>query len=77
MINKLTNLNTIGELYEKGYDSIPSLPGIYTIIRPKSMKIKFSQDTTAIKEYNGKSMLFDVVDLKSKFIKSDMNILYI
>lgn len=41
------------------------------------MKIKFSMDTTAIKEYSNKSMIYDMGLLNDKFDKSDNEILYI
>lgn len=53
------------------------MKGIYIIKKSKEMKIEFSLDTTAIKKYSNKSMIYDIDVLEKKFDKSDKEILYI
>lgn len=68
---------SIEELYKKGFQDIPDKKGIYIIIKPGNIDIIFSVDTTAIKEYKGKNLLYDLKELKDKYGNSDKKILYI
>ncbi|WP_238918304.1 hypothetical protein [Clostridium sp. YIM B02555] len=59
------------------FSCIPENKGIYIVKKSKEMKSEFSTDTTAIKEYRNRSMLYDIALLNDKFNKSDKEILYI
>lgn len=77
MLTKIKNFYSIEQLYNTKFSCIPEKKGIYIIKKSKEMKIEFSNDTTAIKEYSNKSMIYDIEDLKKKFEQSDKEILYI
>ncbi|WP_459477058.1 GIY-YIG nuclease family protein [Clostridium saccharoperbutylacetonicum] len=77
MLNEIKNFYSIEQLYNMNFSCVPKNKGIYIVKKSKEMKIEFSTDTTAIKEYRNKSMLYDIALLKDKFNKSDKEILYI
>lgn len=77
MLTKIKNFYSIEQLYNTNFSCIPDKKGIYIIKKSKEMKIEFYMDTTAIKEYLNKSMIYDIEALKEKFDKSDKEILYI
>lgn len=56
--------------------SFPKENGIY-IVRTKDVNIEFSNTTTAIKEYDGRNLLYDKKELQEKFEKGDRKTLYI
>lgn len=77
LLTKIKNFYSIEELYNMKFSCIPEKKGIYIVIKSKEMKIEFSMDTTAIKEYKNKSMIYNIDLLNDKFEQSDKEILYI
>lgn len=77
MLSKIKNFSSIEQLYNTNFISVPEKKGIYIIIKSKELDIGFSLDTTAIKEYRNRSMIYDPDVLLDKFKKSDEEILYI
>jgi hypothetical protein len=77
LLTKIKNFYSIEQLYNTNFSCIPDKKGIYIVKKSKQKKIEFSMDTTAIKEYQNKSMIYDVNVLNDKFDKSDKEILYI
>ena len=58
MLSKINNFYSIEQLYNMNFSCIPEKKGIYVV--KKSKEIKFSMDTTAIKVYSIKSMIYDI-----------------
>ena len=77
LLSKNKNFYSIEQLYNMSFSCIPEKKGIYIVKKYKEMKIEFSMDTTAIKEYGNKSMIYYIDLLKNKFKESDKEILYI
>ena len=77
MIELFSNFYLIKDLYNSGFQIIPNTKGIYLVMKPKNMTITFLSKTTAISEYKGKNMMYDVNILQNKFNNSDKEILYI
>ena|GEM_PF-6146909 len=67
MLSKTKNFDLIEQLYNMNFSCIPEKKGIYSVKKYKEMKIEFSMDTTAIKEYSNKSMIYNIDLLKNKF----------
>ena len=76
MIKQFDNFYSIKKLYDEKFKQIPKANGVYIIITPKNMNIKFVEDTTALTVFDGKNMLYDLGELKDKYMRSDKNILY-
>jgi hypothetical protein len=79
---KLLNLEqftyqTIEALYNNGCSLIPNEKGVYMLVVPDTFNVEFSDQTTAITEFDGKSLLYQISSLKIKFEKTDKKILYI
>lgn len=68
---------TIEALYNDNCSMIPSEKGIYIVIVHDTFNVEFSDQTTAITEFGGKSLLYPIDNLKLKFDKTDEKILYI
>lgn len=77
MLTKIKKFYSIEQLYNTNFSCIPDKKGIYIVKKSKEMKIQFSIDTTAIKEYSNKSMIYNIGLLNDKFNESDKEILYI
>lgn len=77
MKNHFRNFRSLEDLHDGGFTWIPNEKGIYIVIKPKNIDGIFSLNTTAIAEYKGKSMLYSIDELLSKFEQSDKEILYI
>lgn len=65
------------EIHENGYSHLPKEKGVYIVVVPESFYIKFLDETTAIKEHEGKPMLYRPYDLMVKYNNSNKKILYI
>lgn len=74
LLSKIKNFDSIEQLYNMNFSCIPEKKGIYIVKKSKEMKIGFSLDSTAIKEYGNKSMIYDIDLLKDKFKESDKEI---
>lgn len=68
---------SIGQLYHDKCTAIPNEKGIYVIIVPDSFMVEFSNQTTAISEFNGQTLLYPKAELISKFDRTDKKVLYI
>lgn len=77
MIKQFDNFHSIKQLYNEKFKQVPKANGVYILIRPRNMKIKFLKDTTAITVFDGKNMLYDLDILYEKYLGSDKNVLYI
>jgi len=77
MLSQIKNFYSLEQLYNMEFSNIPKKKGIYIVKKSKEMNIEFSLETTAIKEYGNRSMIYDPDVLQSKFEKSDEEILYI
>lgn len=77
MFNQFENFYSFYKLYNEGFADISNRKGLYIVSRPLTMNIEFSPNTTAISEFKGKSMLYNIDILSSKFERSDKEILYI
>lgn len=77
MLNQFKNLISFQQLYDTEFYNIPDKKGVYIVKKPKEMYIEFSLDTTAIKEFKNKNMIYNPDILRSKFENSDREILYI
>lgn len=64
---------TLQTLYRCGCDCIPEIPGVYWVLRPEEMTIRFTEHT-----YNHSAKLYPVEVLSHKYEKcKDQEILYI
>lgn len=77
MLNQFKDFHSFEQLYNIGFLCIPNKKGLYIVRKPKEINIVFSSNTTAIKEFNGRSMLYSADMLLAKFERSDKEILYI
>lgn len=77
MIKQFDNFYTIKQLYDEKFKQVPKASGVHIIIRPKNMNINFKKYTTAITEFDGKNMLYDLDIIQEKYLRSDKNVLYI
>lgn len=77
MLNQFINWNSFEELKNLGFADIPNEKGLYIVKRPQTMNVEFNAHTTAISEFRGKNMLYDIDSLLSKFEMTDKETLYI
>jgi len=77
MLNQFKNFCSLDMLYDTKFSSIPNKKGLYIVKAFPNKKVIFSSDTTAIREFKGKNMLYDTDELLAKFEISDKEILYI
>lgn len=56
------------ELDQNGHLDINNVSGIYKIYLPKDFEIIIRPNTDAIEEYNGRSMLYSVEELRDKYL---------
>ena len=69
--------HTIQELHDTNCATIPEDGGIYVVDVPKGFRVIFTDTTTAIEVFNGRSMLYPAEELQEKYVRSDMSRLYI
>lgn len=74
---KTLNLYTFEDLRLNGFRSVPDEKGIYAVLVPDLFEVQFLDDTTAIKTYRGKNLLYPASDLRTKYNSSDRKLLYI
>ncbi len=72
----LKNKKQIKELLNN-YSSLPKANGIYIVTNEEDEDVEFLDTTTAITEYNGRSLLYDKVKLIEKYNKGNKKVLYI
>ena len=77
MFDQFTNWISFEELHCIGFEDIPNEKGLYVVRRPQNMNVEFNPNTTAIFNFKGKSMLYDIDYLTNKYNASDKRILYI
>lgn len=70
-------LSTVEHLYQTGCSHVPFESGVYFVLVPDLFDVNFSNNTTAIREYMGRSLLYPAEELASRFQNSDKRIMYI
>ena len=75
MIDQFKEFLSFEQLHNLKFSNIPNKKGLYIVTKPKDINVVFTWDTTAIKEFNKRSMLDDTEKLVSKFDSSDKEIL--
>lgn len=77
MIQLLENIFLIKSLYDYGFSNIPNEKGVYMVLKPKNIGINILPTTTAIHDYEDKTMLYDTNELNTKYERTDKTVLYI
>ena len=68
---------TVEELHENGYKDIPTMGGVYIVKAPENFSVEITNNTTAIKNHEGKNLLYNKEFLEEKYSKViDKSILY-
>lgn len=76
-IYKHSKLYTVKCLHQTECADIPAENGVNFVLVPDGFEVRFSNCTTAIPEYDGRSLLYDADELAKKFEEGDKKILYI
>lgn len=70
-------LFSVSELYGSQCSQVPNEKGVYFVKVPQCMQVEFTEETTAIREYLSRCMLYPREELVAKYDRADKNILYI
>lgn len=75
MLNQFDNFISFEQIHNEGFSCIPNKKGLYIVRKPQDMDIVFSPNTTAISSFKGRSLLYNIDALLSKFKLTDKEIL--
>jgi len=70
-------LDSVESLYNNNGADVPQKSGLYFVVVPEGFAVEFTDDTTAIHEYKGQTMLYPSALLEKGFRQTDRKVLYI